>query len=127
MGTQLYKMKFLTGLISAAAFLCVVHGEVFDIDWKYGMEDADTAICVPPGSQINFVWETNHNVVLMENKEDFELAPTFLTPSLMTDLSYGTLLARKEPLTSSAVSEPTALTETRNWPSLSLIHAKLAQ
>merc|ERR1712042_211135 len=117
----------LTGLISAAAFLCVVQGEVFDIDWKYGMEDADTAICVPPGSQINFVWETNHNVVLMETKKISMLAPTFLTPNLMKDLSYGTLLARKEPLTSSAVSKPTALMETRNRPSLSPIHAKLAQ
>ena len=29
------------------------------------------------GSQINFVWETNHNVVLMENKEDFDACTNF--------------------------------------------------
>merc|ERR1719481_1840885 len=108
-------MKFLAGLISAAAFLCVVHGEVFDIDWKYGMEDADTAICVPPGSQINFVSERSliltgsmawkmltppsvfHQALkstlsgkqtimsfLWKTKKISMLAPTFLTPNLMT-------------------------------------------
>merc|ERR1711942_104040 len=67
-----YTMKFIPTILSAAAMLCLAEAEVFDVDWIYGMEDADTAICVPPGSQINFVWETNHNVVLMENKEDFD-------------------------------------------------------
>merc|ERR1719347_1193960 len=56
-------MKFIATILSAAALLCLAEAEVFDVDWIYGMEDADTAICVPPGSQINFVWETNHNVV----------------------------------------------------------------
>merc|ERR1719250_287054 len=70
-------MKFIATILSAAALLCLAEAEVFDVDWIYGMEDADTAICVPPGSQINFVWETNHNVVLMENKEDFDACTNF--------------------------------------------------
>merc|ERR1711955_129261 len=62
MGHQ-YTMKFIATILSAAALLCLA--------------DADTAICVPPESVINFVWETNHNVVLMENKEDFDSCTNF--------------------------------------------------
>jgi hypothetical protein len=39
------------------ACLCLVQADTVNVDWKYGMEDADTAVCVPPGMTNNIFGE----------------------------------------------------------------------
>merc|ERR1712183_353290 len=50
--------------------LSLAHAETVDIDWIYGMTENE--ICVPPGTIINFVWETDHNVVEVASQADFD-------------------------------------------------------
>ena len=74
------------------ACLYLVSADTVNVDWKYGMEDTDTAVCVPPGKLIiiymlyyisllgtiiNFEWETNHNVVEVGTMEDFDTCTGF--------------------------------------------------
>merc|ERR1711970_1006352 len=75
--TYFLTMQVLLALLSTVACLCLVEAGTVDIDWKYGMEDPDTAVCVPPGTIINFVWESNHNVVEVATPEDFEACTGF--------------------------------------------------
>ena len=39
-----------------------------DIDWTYGMTENE--VCVAPNDVVNFIWTTNHNVVLV-SAEDY--------------------------------------------------------
>jgi len=51
-------MKFCLVLICA---ISAAQAASVDIDWTYGMTENE--VCVAPGDIVNFVWETNHNVV----------------------------------------------------------------
>eukprot|EP00091_Calanus_sinicus_P000892 TRINITY_DN1084_c0_g1_i5.p2 TRINITY_DN1084_c0_g1~~TRINITY_DN1084_c0_g1_i5.p2 ORF type:complete len:115 (-),score=38.66 TRINITY_DN1084_c0_g1_i5:119-463(-) len=68
-------MKCFAALILTVACVHVALSETVDIDWTLGM--TENAVCVPPGSIINFVWEHGHNVVEVATQEDFDACTGF--------------------------------------------------
>merc|ERR1711879_839380 len=53
------EMKFAA--VALILGVAAVQSASVDIDWIYGMTENE--VCVAPGDIVNFIWETNHNVV----------------------------------------------------------------
>merc|ERR1712059_241511 len=48
-----------------------------DVDWKFGMLPEDNALCVAPGTVVNFIWEDGHNVDEVPTQADFDACTGF--------------------------------------------------
>merc|ERR1712124_149914 len=63
-------LKMKTALVVFACAIAFTQAASHDVDWKFGMTENE--LCVAPGDIVNFIWETNHNVDHVANKEDYD-------------------------------------------------------